>query len=851
MTENHTPPAVHDDPAEQSVLGALLTYPDTIEPVTERLTTADFYRPIHQTIYATITANWASNQPTDPVSLAAQLVTDRTLIQAGGLSYLHTLMSRARTPGNATYHADLVAAASHRRQLVLTATRIMQLANIQDQDPADLARAATRLLDETTATITAPAINGNRWRGRIRLTPASTFQIRPITWTWQDRIPLGEITLVAGREGVGKALAVDTPILTDRGWLTMADVKPGDQVRHPTGGWTTVAAATPTMTGRPCYQITFDDDTRIVADADHLWRTETLNAREHRNGETPAVVTTRHIAETLRARDGHCLNHAIPTTAPLDGHHTDLPIDPYVLGAWLGDGHSQAARITCADPEIIDRIRQTGTNCHKSAAGQYLYRLGDGQRPGRNVDRQAAGFTGRLRALAVYGNKHIPTAYLNAPIGDRLALLQGLMDTDGTIRPDGRAELSVCHQPLADTAHQLLLSLGIKVALRSGPAKLYGRTVNTRWRLSFRTDLPVFHLPRKAAHLKPATTRRHQLRYITAADPIPPVPVRCIQVTHPDGMYLAGQNLIPTHNSTFLAWLAAAVTNGNLPGHHHNQPRAVLYAATEDSWEATIAPRMLAAGANLDLIYRVDTTDPDDHQLVLPKDTVHLPYLATDTGAAVLMCDPIVSLIDDEISPNRPKDLRRALEPLRVACDQAHIACIALAHFNKSSADDIGTLIAGSRAWAEVPRAILGTVQDRDADDYTCVLSQIKNNLGRLDHPHLQYTIATVELETDHGQPTYVGRLVWTGEAEHSAEDLLIGNRGHGGGGNRRPPTERALRVVQHVRDHGHPITSAEIQAAFEGDIPGATVRSILARSLRNGDLVQPVRGTYTAPRTR
>lgn len=498
MNEEPAGPA-HDDPAEQAVLGALLTFPDrTIEPVAERLLTADFYRPVHALIYATIITNWASDRPLDPISLAQQLIGDRLLQQAGGLNYLHTLMSRARTSANATYHADLVAQASHRRTLHLAAARIAQLADIRDQDPAALAQTATRILTEATTAITTPAVNGNRWRGRLRLTPASQFTIRPITWTWQDRIPLGEITLVAGREGVGK--------------------------------------------------------------------------------------------------------------------------------------------------------------------------------------------------------------------------------------------------------------------------------------------------------------------------------------------------------STFLAWLAAAVTNGNLPGHHHGQPRSVLYAASEDSWEATIAPRMLAAGADLDLVHRIDTTDPEDRQVILPRDTTHLPYVAADTDAVMLLCDPIVSLIDDDISPNRPKDLRRALEPLRAACDQAQLACIALAHFNKSTADDIGTLIAGSRAWAEVPRAILGIVQDRDADDYSCVVSQIKNNLGRLDLPHLSYTIQTVELETQHGQPTYVGRLHWTGESDHGAEDLLIGNRSS----HQRPLNANATRIIQVIRDHGHPMSSGEISTAVQDTIQANTVRQILARLLRAGHLHQPVRGTYT-----
>lgn len=497
-----TTPPLHDDNAEQAVLGALLAFDGVYEPVTERLTTADFYRPIHATIYATLTAQWAAGRPTDPLTIAHQLVQDVLFQRSGGLNLLHTMLAQARTPRNAPWHADIVAACSHRRRLVETAARIQNLV-AHAPDPAAAATTALRLLDETAAVVTAPAVNGNRWRGRIRLTAASQFEIRPVHWLWANRIPQGEITLVAGREGVGK--------------------------------------------------------------------------------------------------------------------------------------------------------------------------------------------------------------------------------------------------------------------------------------------------------------------------------------------------------STWLAWLAAAITNGNLPGHHGptdqqpGTPRAVLYAATEDSWEYTVAPRMLAAGADLTKVYRVDTTHIDG-QLVLPRDCDIIPDLARDTGAAILMCDPIISLLDDDISPNRARELRRALEPLRSACEAGRIACTALAHFNKSQADDIGSLVAGARTWVEVARAVIGIVQDRDADTYTCILSQIKNNLGRLDLPNLAYTIQTVELETNHGEPAYVGRVHWLGESDLSAEDILM---------NRTRPDQRPLGdtsqgILQHVRDHGHPIATADVIAAFP-DIAANTVRQCLARLVRSGRLHSPVRGTYTA----
>lgn len=225
--------------------------------------------------------------------------------------------------------------------------------------------------------------------------------------------------------------------------------------------------------------------------------------------------------------------------------------------------------------------------------------------------------------------------------------------------------------------------------------------------------------------------------------------------------------------STFLAWLASQITNGNLPGIYHGQPRAVLYAATEDAWGYTIAPRMLAAGANLDLVYRIDAVeDTGPSGLILPRDCLQLPAIVEESKAAVLMCDPILSLVDERINTNYAGELRGALTPLKSAAEQAGIGIVGLVHFNKSTDTDIMTKIAGTRAWGEVARAVIAIVQDHEADEYTCVVSQIKNNLGRKDLPDLTYTLDSVELETPEGS-AHVGRIRWTGESESSAEEIM------------------------------------------------------------------------------
>lgn len=329
--------------------------------------------------------------------------------------------------------------------------------------------------------------------------------------------------------------------------------------------------------------------------------------------------------------------------------------------------------------------------------------------------------------------------------------------------------------------------------------------------------------------------------------------IRSVRWLWEDRMPLGEITLIPGREgvgkSTFLAWMASAITNGNLPGCFQGKPRTVLYAATEDSWSYTIAPRMLAAGANLDLVFRIDViTDDGPSGLILPRDCHYLPDIAKDTDAAVLMCDPIMSMVDDRLSSFKAQELRKALEPLKRYAEKAGIAVPALVHFNKGATSDIGTLIAGARAWAEVARAVVAIAVDPEQDDCTCVVSQAKNNLGRKNLPSLAYTIDDVALETEEGVDAHVGRLRWLGESDKSVEDILTsamnGDDRRQGGAFKTVTTY----VLDEVASNGRGLFTADVIAAFDGELKPDNIRKILSRAVARGALLSPARGLYTGP---
>jgi hypothetical protein len=147
--------------------------------------------------------------------------------------------------------------------------------------------------------------------------------------------------------------------------------------------------------------------------------------------------------------------------------------------------------------------------------------------------------------------KYVPRAYLEAGVSQRLALLQGLMDTDGFVDDiAGRCEFTSINEGLADAVVELACSLGFRPVKSIGRATLNGVDHGPKYRVRFTPDRPVFRLERKLARQKPADARYQRFRAIDVVREVASVPVRCIQVASPRGVFLVSRSFIPTHNSS-------------------------------------------------------------------------------------------------------------------------------------------------------------------------------------------------------------------------------------------------------------------------------------------------------------
>lgn len=665
--------------AEKSVLGGMLLSKDAIADVVEVLKGQDFYRPAHETVYQAILDLYAKGEPADPITVTAELTRRGEIARVGGPGYVQSLVQAVPTAANAEYYAEIVHERAVLRRLVEAGTRITQMGYAADGDVDDIVNSAQAEIYAVTEQRTTEDYLplGDIMEGaldEIEAIGSRSGQMTGVPTGFTDLDSLtnglhpGQMIVIAARPAMGKALALDTPLPTPEGWTTMGDVREGDYLLDADGKATRVVAATDVMHDRPCYRITFDDGTTVVADAEHQWLTDTRASRRsaqqaatgynrHRNQRTSSSVkTTKEIAETVRCLTAdRRMNHSVRNAAPLDLPERVLPVPPYTLGAWLGDGTSNAARLTTADPELLDYLREDGITTRLVGNTKMTYalslavdaperlkrscvvcgkefvpRLAHVRTCGKSCGGRSRGVSAPvpravcvdcgteclspftqprcdpctkrygsllvlLREAGVLGNKHIPAEYLRASVAQRRALLAGLLDTDGTVNPTGSVQFAVTNRTLAEGLRELVMSLGYRCGMCTRRVKGRSEGSSTCYIITFTTDDEVFRLARKRqAHRdrrRPSTPKLGQ-RFIKDVEEVASVPVRCVQVDNPDHLYLCTPSMIPTHNSTLALDFARACSI------KHTMPSVIF---SLEMGRNEIAMRLLSAEARVAL----------------------------------------------------------------------------------------------------------------------------------------------------------------------------------------------------------------------------------------------------------
>lgn len=355
-----------------------------------------------------------------------------------------------------------------------------------------------------------------------------------------DLIASGKSVAVSSGTGTGKSMPVDEPVLTPSGWRPIGELRVGDEVIGSQGHAVRVTGVYP-QGALPIYELRFVDGAKTRASADHLWAVR--SKRDVFRDRPWRVFTT----EQLAGMDLDSGAWRIPTPAAVELPERDLPFDPYVMGVLLGDGSFRGgyARVTTADEEIVEAVRSSVGVRVRHIPDSYDYAL-VGTAGARNPVTTVLRDAGLMEKKSE--EKHVPLEYLWASATQRLALLQGLLDTDGTVDRRGIVEFGSSSEALAISVVFLVRSLGGLASMRRRPAYLNGVRHRDQYRVSVRLPggTAPFRLTRKAARVKMA--RRTMARTLREITPAGTAECVCIRVDAADSLFVAN-DFVVTHNT--------------------------------------------------------------------------------------------------------------------------------------------------------------------------------------------------------------------------------------------------------------------------------------------------------------
>lgn len=340
-----------------------------------------------------------------------------------------------------------------------------------------------------------------------------------------------------------KGLPLDTEIPTEDGWTTMKDLQVGNKVFDKDGNLCNVIVKS-NIHYNPCYTINFSKDFSITADCDHRWLVyfSTHPNTKYHGKSIEKIMTTKELYEYLQTYNPKNQYQVpkIQLNKALNLGEKSLPIDPYILGLWLGDGTASCGQITQElNSKAWDIIKNKGYEISKNQE----------KREGVHAERKTVyGLMPLLKQNNLLNNKHIPEIYQRGSIEQRIALIRGLMDADGFYsKSNGRFIMSTTHKWQSDGLIKLLASLGVKasenIVVRSNGYK----ENTTYYDIKFDTNLFNPFLCRNQDVIGKET--KNQYWSIKSVVPTETIPTQCIMVDSPSHTYLCTKHMLVTHNT--------------------------------------------------------------------------------------------------------------------------------------------------------------------------------------------------------------------------------------------------------------------------------------------------------------
>jgi uncharacterized protein (UPF0248 family) len=356
---------------------------------------------------------------------------------------------------------------------------------------------------------------------------------------------------VKSGHGVGKGVPLELVTVTPDGPRFWGDLKVGDDVFSLDGSPTRIKAVYPL--GRvKVYNVIFTDGSSLETTGDHLWKVKTRKERRYSRGWR--IATTEELIPLCKRSNGRSMARQIeiPPYEPVAFRKKkELPLHPYFVGCWIGDGSRNRGTISKPEIEIYEHLIEIGVDASF-------------------VDNNRINCRGCITHLRELGlldctspYRYIPDIYKYSSIEDRFELLRGLIDTDGYIAPSGICVYTTTSSQLRDDIVWLVRSLGgIAIAQKATKKAHYidedGYKVqcNDAYNVTirFKPGTKLGYVSRKQKNLHNNVQDRYLKRWIDRIEEVGMKESMCIEVEAPDHMYLAGEDFVPTHNTSTLAW---------------------------------------------------------------------------------------------------------------------------------------------------------------------------------------------------------------------------------------------------------------------------------------------------------
>ncbi len=471
--------------------------------------------------------------------------------------------------------------------------------------------------------------------------------------------------LIAGSTGSGKAQPLNETVIIPSGKTMIGKLKVGDSVIGSNGKATKVIGVFP-QGKKEIVRLFFSDKTSVTCCLDHLWKVQCRKNRILSNNVWE-VLSTREIINNLRSdtRNNNYRNYSIPILSnSVEFEETEVDIDPYLLGLLLGDGSfcNNTPILTTADTFILEETKKRiPKNMEVTYAGKYGYRIKN-----INISKIKPNIL-RLKLIDLNLTKRttftkfIPKGYKYNSFEVRLAILRGLMDTDGTVDQSGkRIVFNSSSKSLADDVIFIVQSLGGTARITGKiPEFLYKGRMRTGARhynvsICLPTGINPFLLPRKA-DLVQARTKYFPSRYIDKVEFLGLQEAVCISVAAKDNLYLT-KNCIITHNSIFESAIIAALATLKSPkelelylvdtkrvdlGLFESWPHVKQTAKSAEDWYIVINEIYLEVQKRNRLFEQQKVRNITEYNKLLPEDETKLPHI-------VLIIDELADLMEKD-----------------------------------------------------------------------------------------------------------------------------------------------------------------------------------------------------------